>query len=167
MLEIRRWRRSLCARVNVSAKVRAAALGSRYFWARASAVSWFDATPVANDILTMPPRATRTRCRRLTIGSSVAPVVPVSDRPSIAWGRSGPRPRPRKRARSVSHSTGPWARPSRLITCTAHTSSSSGPRGRRRQRSAPHSGRYSASTNSFPNAGWATSEAGVASTISA
>ena len=39
------------------------------------------------------------------MGSSVAPDVFESDRPSSASGSSGPRPRPRKRLRSVSHST--------------------------------------------------------------
>ena len=88
-------------------------------------------------------------------GSSVAPTVFESDRPSSACGSSGPRPRPRKRARSVSHSSAPCGRPSRLSTCTAHTSSASYPPGRRRQSSAPQSGRYSVSMNSLPKAGCA------------
>ncbi len=40
--------------------------------------------------------------------------------PSSAAGRLVSRPRPMKRARSVSHSTGPCDRPSRLRTCIAH-----------------------------------------------
>ena len=47
---------------------------------------------------------------------STKPVVPERERPSRACGLSGPRPRPRKSARSVSHSTGPCVRPSRLRT---------------------------------------------------
>ena len=72
-------------------------------------------------------------------------------------GRSAPRPRPRKRARSVSHSTGPCGRPSRLTTWKAHARGSCGARGRRWQSSAALSGRYSVSTNSLPNAGCAKS----------
>ena len=67
------------------------------------------------------PATSRIRWRRLTIGSSTTPVVPDSARPSSAAGSSVSRPRPRNRARSVSHSTGPCGRPSRLRTCTAHS----------------------------------------------
>ena len=63
------------------------------------------------------------------MGSSTMPVVPDSARPSSAAGLSVSRPRPRNRARSVSHSTGPCGRPSRLRTCTAHTAGSRGSRG--------------------------------------
>ena len=66
------------------------------------------------------PGAIRTRWRRLRIGSSTTPVVPDSACSSAA-GASVSRPRPTKRARSVSHSTGPCGRPSRLSTCMAHT----------------------------------------------
>ena len=44
----------------------------------ASAPSRLEAIPVANDSRTKPPGARRMRCRRLTIGSSTAPVVPES-----------------------------------------------------------------------------------------
>ncbi len=57
-------------------------------------------TPVANETRTEPPARIRTRWRRLTIGSSTAPVEPLSGRPSSAMGSSTSRPRPRKRARS-------------------------------------------------------------------
>ena len=124
------------------------------------------ATPVANARRTCPPGAMRTRRRRLRTGSSTAPVVPESARPSSATGSSGVRPRPRKRARSVSHSIAPWTPPSALSTCTAQRVGSSGERGRRPHSSAEHSGRYSVSRNSFRNAGWARSSAGGASTTS-
>ena len=166
-LEMPRWRRVLCACVDASANVRADALGSRYFCASAIAVSWFDAMPVTNDSLANPPGASRTRCRRLTMGSTVAPAVFERERPSSASGSSGPRPRPRKRLRSVSHSTAPWGRPSRLSTWKAHISSGSKPPGRRRQNSADQSLRNSVSMNNLPNAGCARSAAGVDSTISA
>ena len=65
------------------------------------------------------PAASRIRWRRLTIGSSTMPVVPESARPSSADGIAGLRPRPRKRARSVSHSSGPCGRPSRLSAWNA------------------------------------------------
>ena len=115
--------------------------------------------PVANARRTNPPGPRRMRWRKLTMGSSSAPVVPERERPSSARGRSGPRPRPRKRSRSLSHSMEPCVRPSRLRTCTTKSSSSSGERGRRRQRRAPHSGRNSDSTKSFPKAGCARSSA--------
>ena len=120
-LEMPRCCSALCACAKARAKVRAAELGSWYFCASASAVSRESAMPVANDSRTKPPGARRTRCRRLTTGSSTTPVVPESERPSRAWGSSVPRPRPRKRARSVSHSSGPCVRPSRLRTCTAQS----------------------------------------------
>ena len=62
--------------------------------------------------------------------------LPESDRPSRACGFATVRPRPRNRARSVSHSTGPCARPSRLSTCTPQSGGSSCARGRRRNSSA-------------------------------
>ncbi len=125
------------------------------------------AMPVAKDSRTKPPGASRMRWRRLTIGSSTTPVVPDSGarrgpagRPARAPGRgSGPR--------SVSHSSGPCVRPSRLRTCTAHSAASSGERGRRLHSSAVRSGRYSVSRKSLPKAGWARSSAAGASTISA
>ena len=49
--------------------------------------------------------------------------------------------RPRKRARSVSHSTGPCGRPSRLKAWNAQSPASSASRGRRWQMSAALSGR--------------------------
>ena len=89
--------------------------------------------------------AGRARQRR---PSSAAGIVSVSGR-----GRG-------MRARSVSHSTGPCGRPSRLKTCTAQIGLSRGSRGRRWQSSAALSGRYSVSRNSLPNAGCARSSAG-------
>ena len=92
-----------------------AALGSWYFRASASAVSRSEAMPVAND---EPHR----RARR-----QPDPLAQADDRIEHDAGRArqraaverlrigrGSRPRPRKRARSVSHSTGPCGRPSRL-----------------------------------------------------
>src|SRR5207247_1589081 len=111
--------------------VRAAEPGSWYFWASTSAASRSDATPVANDMRTKPPGGRRTRWRKLTTGSSTAPTVPDSARPSRAIGSSVERPRPRNRARSLSHSTGPCMRPSMLSTCTAKRFGSSAARGRR------------------------------------
>ena len=70
------------------------------------------ATPVANVTRTTAPGASRTRSRSAAIGSSTAPVVPDSARPSSAAGLAGERPRPMNRARSVSHSTAPPRRPS-------------------------------------------------------
>ena len=79
------------------------------------------ATPVAKQRRTDAPGGSRTRCRRLRIGSRTTPVVPdrarAVERDRV---RRPPRPRPMNRARSVSHSTGPCARPSRLTTCIAH-----------------------------------------------
>ena len=90
--------------------------------------------------------ATRTRRRRLKIGSSTAPDrvrqrAAVDDRrPACGW----PRPRPRKRARSVSY----WMRPpsarldradvrgpDRLVGCSAAAASRAARRVRRRTRS--------------------------------
>src|SRR5512146_1243269 len=50
----------------------------------ASAPSRLTATPVAKESRTNPPGARRMRWRRLTIGSSTAPVVPDNARPSRA-----------------------------------------------------------------------------------
>ena len=110
--------------------------------------------------------AARTRWRRLRIGSSTKPVAPDSGRPSSAIGFSSVRPRPMKRARSVSHSSGPCGRPSRLRTCTAHVPGSRESRGRRWQISAPRSARNSVSMNSLPNAGCAKSSRACASATS-
>src|SRR2546428_520429 len=148
-LEMPRCRNVLCAWVKASAKVRAEALGSWYLCAMARAPSRLSAIPVAKDRRTNPPGAKRMRCRRLTIGSSTAPVVPERARPSRATGSSGLRPRPRNRPRSVSHSTGPCILPSTLNTWTAHTRASSRARGRRAQTRAALSGKYSASTKSL------------------
>ena len=84
-----RWRRPLCACVKASANVREAALGSRYFWASASAVSRSDAMPVAKERRTDAPGTSLIRWRRLKIGSSTTPVVPDNARPSSAAGRVG------------------------------------------------------------------------------
>src|SRR6266545_1024697 len=115
----------------------------------ARAPSRLTAIPVAKDRRTNPPGAKRMRCRRLTIGSSTAPVVPERARPSRAIGSSGLRPRPRNRPRSVSHSTGPCILASTLNTWTAHTRASSRARGRRAQTRAALSGKYSVSTKSL------------------
>ena len=87
-----RCRSALCACAKARAKVRAAELGSWYFWASARAVSRESAMPVANDSRTKPPGARRMRWRRLTMGSSTTPVVPDRERPSRAWGSSGRAP---------------------------------------------------------------------------
>src|SRR5436309_1692525 len=150
-----------------SPRVRAAALGSRYLCAMARAPSRRTAIPVWKDRRTNPPGARRMRCRRLTIGSSTAAVVPERARPSRATGSSGLRPRPRNRPRSVSHSTGPCILPSTLNTWTAHTRASSRARGRRAQTRAALSGKYSVSTKSLLKAGWVTSSATDAKAISA
>ena len=101
--------------------------------------------------------ASRTRCRRLTIGSSTAPVVPVSARPSSAIGIGWPRPRPRKRdtARFPLR---------RRLAAAVHAQHVERPRagspiarGRRLQRSAAVSATYSVCTKSFPKAGCARS----------
>ena len=90
----------LCACVKASANVRAAALGSRYFRASASAVSRSDAMPVAKrEPHRCAPADSRMRWRRLTIGSSTMPVVPDSARPSSATGSVGRRGRGRGSAR--------------------------------------------------------------------
>ncbi len=123
--------------------------------------------PWRSESRTVAPGASRMRWRRLTIGSSTMPVVPESARPSRACGSAGVRPRPRKRARSVSHSSGPCGRPSRLSAWKAHAASSPVSRGRRWHSSAALSARCSVSTNSLPNAGWARSFAFDVRTISA
>jgi hypothetical protein len=140
-LEILRWRRLLCACVNARANVREAALGLLYFLASATAVSRSEAMPVENESRTDAPGTSLILGRRLRIGSSTMPVVPDNARPSSEAGRSASRPRPRNRARSVSHSTGPCGRPSRLRTWIAHTGGSRGSLGRRWQMRAALSGR--------------------------
>ena len=76
--------------------------------------------PARNTAGRSPPGASRTRCRRLRIGSSTTPAVSESGRPSSAAGSCTVRPRPRNAARSVSHSTGPCTPRSSPSTCTAH-----------------------------------------------
>ena len=113
--------------------------------------------------------APRTRRRRLTIGSSTAPVVPDSGRPSItAAGVRIPRPRPRKRARSVSHCRPPTVSPS---TTTTWASQTGGLAASTAAGGSPAACRARARTRSA-RTGWRTpggpaSAAGGASTISA
>ena len=102
-----------------------------------------------------PPGPSRTRRRRLRIGSRTGPVVPESVAPgSRAAGSAGVRPRPRKRTRSVSYSTSPSnAAPavarSTAATWTAQIGSWSADRGRRRQSRASRPGTHSVSRKSL------------------
>ena len=82
----------MCTWVNAIEKARAAALPSRYLRASASAVARSGATPVAKVTRTTAPGASRTRSRSAPIGSSTAPVVPDSARPSRAIGVGGRAP---------------------------------------------------------------------------
>ena len=116
----------------------------------------------------MSPGGTRTRRRRLTIGSSTAPVVPERGRPSItAAGVRIPRPRPRNRARSVSHCSSPTESPSTTATWASQIGISPRDRGRRLASSVSSAGTHSVSTLRLENAGWAASAAGGARTTSA
>ncbi len=72
--------------VNAIENARAAALPSRYLRASASADARSGATPVANVMRIEAPGARRMRSRSAPIGSSTAPVVPDSARPSSATG---------------------------------------------------------------------------------
>ena len=157
----------MCTWVNAIENARAAALASRYLRTSASAVARSGATPVAKVTRTNAPGARRTRSRSAATGSSTAPVVPDSARPSSASGLAGERPRPRKRARSVSHSTAPPSRPSTPSTWNAQAGVSSALRGRRLNSRPALCASNSVSMNSFPNAGCARSSSGRASTISA
>ena len=115
------------------------------------------------------PAARRTRRRRLKIGSSTAPAVFESGRPSITdIGVRTPRPRPRKRARSVSYCApldglalddDDVRRPDRRVVAARAAGAS------RAARST--SGTNSVCTNRFEKAGCAASAAGGASTTSA
>ena len=62
------------------------AAASWYLWASATAASRLGATPVAKVSRTRLPGGSRSRWRRLATGSSTAPVVPESGRPSSACG---------------------------------------------------------------------------------
>ena len=126
------------------------------------------ATSVQNAIRAVAPGASLMRRRRLKIGSSTAPAVLESGRPSItATGVRIPRPRPRKRARSVSNCGRAhdlafhhcdMRRPELMV----------GGRPRRRvARIAPLSATNSVCTNRLEKAGWAASAASGANTTSA
>ena len=85
------------------------------------------ATSVEKTTRAVAPGASRTRRRRLKIGSSTVPAVFESGRPSITdIGVRMPRPRPRKRARSVSYCAPPPVSPSTTTTCAAQTGGSLG-----------------------------------------
>ncbi len=72
---------------------------------RRRAPASLSAKPVVNDRRAVPPGGRRIACRRLTIGSSTAPVVFDSGPPPLsAAGLASVRPRPMNRARSVSYS---------------------------------------------------------------
>ena len=90
-----------------------------------------------SDRRTIAPGGSRIRCRRLTIGSSTMPVGARQRAAVERRGSSGSRPRPRNRARSVSHSTGPCGRPSRLRTWKAHDAARRRDRGAGDGRAAP------------------------------
>ena len=116
----------------------------------------------------LAPGARRRRRRRLKMGSSTAPVVLESGRPSIMdIGVRIPRPRPRKRERSVSCCEPPTLVPSTAITCAAHSRSSSSERGERVARRVSSSGTASVCTKRLEKAGCASSARGGASTSSA
>ena len=163
-----RWRNWTWACVHASATARSNVAGSRYSSARARASSREDATSVENVTRAVAPGASRTRRRRLKIGSSTAPTVLESGWPSMTdSGVRIPRPRPRNRARSVSYCTSPTVSPATTITCAAQTWGSPCDRGRRVASRAPSLGAHSVCTKRLENAGWAMSAAGGASTISA
>ena len=157
---------SICVEVHASSSARCAARKSRYRSASSNARSREPATSVVNATLTERPAGTVIVVRSANIGSSTAPVVsdsgPIS---SSAAGCRTVRPRPRKRARSVSYETVP-ACSSFAITCTHHTGTSEGSRGRRVPVNALHHECHSVSTKRFENAGCALSASGGARTIS-
>ncbi len=125
--EMPRWRSPLSACVIASANVRVAARGivvlARQRLGRLAIGGHAGGEAEAH---AWRPAAARIRWRRLTIGSRTMPVVPDSARPSSACGSAGLRPRPRKRARSVSHSSGPCGRPSRLSAWNAQAAGIAG-----------------------------------------
>ena len=92
------------------------------FVSQSSASPREGATSVQNAIRAVAPGASLTRRRRLKIGSSTAPIVFESGRPSITeTGVRIPRPRPRKRARSVSNCGPPTTSPSTTAMCAAQS----------------------------------------------
>ena len=112
------------------------------------------------------PAATRTRTRRLAIGSSTAPVKLVSGRPSVtATGAWTLPPRPMKRARSVSNSMPSRRRSRRHASRPAHGRCAA--RGRRANTRPDTCGMNSLRTKRFENAGCARSAAGCVNVISA
>ena len=93
-----RWCSWTCACVHASVAARSNVAGSRYLSARARASSRDGATSVENVTRAVAPGASRTRRRRLKIGSSTAPTVLDSGWPSMTdSGVRIPRPRPRNR----------------------------------------------------------------------
>jgi len=101
-----------CVHAKVAARSNVA--GLLYSSARASASSRDGAMSVEKVTRARAPGASRTRRRRLTIGSSTAPTVWVleSGWPSMTdIGVRIPRPRPRNRARSVSYCSSPTVFP--------------------------------------------------------
>src|SRR3989442_447647 len=154
--------------VHASVAARSKVAGSRYLSARSTTSSRDGATSVEKVTRTLVPGGSRTRRRRLTIGSSTAPTVLESDRPSITEvGVRIPRPRPRNRPRSVSHCKPPTVSPSTTTTWASQIVGSLRARGRRVARRASSSGAHSVCTNRLENAGWAASADGDASTTSA
>ena len=114
-----RCRNSICACVLASAIARATARRSWYFSMRRRAPASLSANAVVNDSRAVPPGGRRIDWRRLTIGSSTAPVVFDSGPPPpSAAGLASVRPRPMNRARSVSYSVAPPMRPRPLSTWT-------------------------------------------------
>ena len=161
-VEMPRWRRPLCACVKASAKVREAALGSRYFCASASAVSRSGAMPVAK-------RQTHRRARH-----QPDPLAQAEDRIEHDAGRARQRAAVERRrvvgvaaAAEEARAIGlPFDRPLRPAleaqdVHRPHRAARAESRGRRWQSSAALSARYSVSRNSLPNAGCARSSAGA------
>ena len=111
------------------------------------------ATSVEKVTRTVSPGGSRTRRRKLTIGSSTAPVVLERGWPSItAAGVRIPRPRPRNRARSVSHCNSPTGSLSTTATWASQTGASPRARGRRLASRVSSSGTHSVSTLRLENA---------------
>ena len=165
---IPRWCNCTCARVQASVIVRSNVAGSRYLSTSPTAASRDAATSVEKMRRTLSPDASRTRRRRLKIGSSTEPAVFDSGRPSITdMAVRMPRPRPRNRPRSVSYWAPPPAWPSTTTMWAAQTDGSAADRTRRVASRAPRSATDSVWTKRLEKAGCAASAAGGANASSA
>ena len=157
-----------------SSKARVAAPASRNWSARARASSRDSAKAVVNATTADPPGSSRSRRRRLKIGSSTGPTVPERTAPGSSAAGFGERPPAAEEPRPVGLVLDLADRLAAAVRRAVHRRDVHGPERLLGGRSHPAPaedrlgpGSHSVSRNSLPNAGWPRSAPRGASTTSA